>query len=89
MRMRLPSIGEIIRPPPEGEEEGYDDGEFGMDLDGGSCPLPRERPRSFSFKPSETPAERGTHSPRLISRDGSECLSRGTCARSRRTRTAG
>ena len=76
MRMRLPSIGEIIRPPPEGEEEGYDDGEFGMDLDGGSCPLPRERPRSFSFKPSETPAERG-------------CLSRGTCARSRRTRTAG
>ena len=63
MRMRLPSFGEIFRPPPEGEEEGYDDGEFGMDLDGGSCPLPRERPRSFSFKPSETPAERGTPSP--------------------------
>ena len=62
MRMRIPSFGEIFRPAPDGEED-CDSGEFEMDLGGGSCPLPGERPRSFSFKPSDTLVRKDTRAP--------------------------
>ena len=62
MRMRIPSFGEIFRPAPDGEED-CDSGEFEMDLGGGSCPLPGERPRSFSFRPSDAPVRKDAKAP--------------------------
>ena len=60
MRLRLPSFGEIFRPEPETTDYGNGGGEFIVDFGEGSCPLPSERPSSFSFSPGERTGTSGT-----------------------------
>lgn len=62
MRPRLPSFGEIFRPPPS---DGSDrDGETcEEDLGDGLLPIPGERPRSASFSARDPPGRGAPQGP--------------------------